>query len=216
MWNEARSKAPDAASAIVQRAAGEVWQESPLTGAGDLLKAHQAGASKKFSLSERPFRDLVNLRGDANDPAFVSAVESVTGCRPSAKPNTVVRGNAYDVLWLGPDEWLVCSRQQQAATLEGKLTQALTGQFASAVDIGSGYTLLEVSGEKVRDVIARGCPLDLHPRVFAPGQCAQSHYFKASIVLVPASEDTYELVVRRSFADYFCRIMLDAAAPLMS
>jgi sarcosine oxidase subunit gamma len=216
MWNEARSNAPGTASAIVQRAAGEVWQESPLVGVGDLLKAHQAGASKKFSLSERPFRDLANLRGDPDDPAFAAAVESVTGCRPPAKPNTVARGNGYDVLWLGPDEWLVRSQQQQAATLEAKLTQALAGQFASAVDIGSGYTLLEVSGEKAREVLSRGCPLDLHPRVFAPGQCAQSHYFKASIVRSPASDDTFELVVRRSFADYFCRIMLDAAAPLLS
>jgi sarcosine oxidase subunit gamma len=120
------------------------------------------------------------------------------------------------VLWLGPDEWLVRSQQQQGATLEAKLTQALAGQFASAVDIGSGYTLLEVSGEKVRDVLSRGCPLDLHPRVFAPGQCAQSHYFKASIVLIPVNDDTFELVVRRSFADYFFRIMLDAALPLLS
>ncbi|HWT34943.1 MAG TPA: sarcosine oxidase subunit gamma family protein, partial [Paraburkholderia sp.] len=79
-----------------------------------------------------------------------------------------------------------------------------------------GWTVLEISGEKVRDVIARGCPLDLHPRLLAPGQCAQSHYFKASIVLVPVADDAYEIVVRRSFADYFVRIMLDAAEPLMS
>jgi sarcosine oxidase subunit gamma len=64
-------------------------------------------------------------------------------------------------------------------------------------------------------VLSRGCPLDLHPQVLAVGQCAQSHYFKASIVLIPVSDDTFELVVRRSFADYFCRIMLDAAAPLL-
>jgi sarcosine oxidase subunit gamma len=216
MWNETRSNAPDAPLTIVQRAAGEVWQESPLVGVDSLLKAHQAGASKKFSLSERPFRDLANLRGDASAPAFVAAVQSVTGCRPPTKPNTVACGNGYDVLWLGPDEWLVRSQQQQAAMAESKLVQALAGQFASAVDIGSGYTLLEVSGEKVRDVLARGCPLDLHPRVFTPGQCAQSHYFKASIVLIPVSEDAFELVVRRSFSDYFCRIMLDAAAPLLS
>lgn len=68
----------------------------------------------------------------------------------------------------------------------------------------------------MRDVLARGCPLDLHPRVFKPGQCAQSHYFKTSIVLVPTGDDAFEIVLRRSFADYFVRIMLDAAAPLAS
>ncbi|EEP84790.1 sarcosine oxidase gamma subunit [Burkholderia mallei GB8 horse 4] len=67
---------------------------------------------------------------------------------------------------------------------------------------------------RARDVLARGCPLDLHPRVFGVGQCAQSHYFKASITLVPTGDDSYDIVVRRSFADYFCRIMLDAATPL--
>ena len=216
MWNEARNNAPGATSAIAQRVPGQPWQESPLAGVGELMKKHAAAASKKFNLREKAFCDLVNLRGDVRDAAFLAAVEGVTGCRPPAKANTVARGNGYDVLWLGPDEWLVRSQQPQAPVAEGKLVEALQGQFASAVDIGSGWTVLEISGEKVRDVIARGCPLDLHPRVLAPGQCAQSHYFKASIVLVPVADDTYEIVVRRSFADYFIRIMLDAAEPLMS
>ncbi|MPW20362.1 sarcosine oxidase subunit gamma [Paraburkholderia sp. CNPSo 3157] len=216
MWNETRNNAPGATSAVVQRGAGQSWQESPLVGVGELVKKHAAAPSTKFHLREKAFCDLVNLRGDAGDAAFLGAVESVTGCRLPVKPNTVARGNGYDVLWLGPDEWLVRSQQPQAPVAEDKLVEALQGQFAAAVDIGSGWTVLEVSGEKVRDVIARGCPLDLHPRMFAPGQCAQSHYFKASIVLVPVADNTYEIVVRRSFADYFVRIMLDAAEPLMS
>jgi sarcosine oxidase, subunit gamma len=193
-----------------------VWQESPLVGVADLLKAHRAGKSKAFRLSERPFCDLVNLRGDAADPAFVEAVERVSGCRLPVRPNTIARGEARDILWLGPDEWLVRSSEPQPARFEATLTAALAGQFASAVDVGSGYTVLELDGPKVRDVLARGCPLDLHPGLFAPGQCAQSHYFKASIVLVPVSGDAYEVIVRRSFADYFVRIMLDAAAPLLA
>jgi sarcosine oxidase subunit gamma len=212
MWNEARGNA----SVVGERSGAGVALGSPLVGAADLMKAHQAGASKKFRLSERPFLELVNLRGDTADAAFMSAVQSVIGCRPPAKPNMVAQGNGYDVLWLGPDEWLVRSHQAQAATLEAKLWTAFNGMYAAAVDVGSGYTVLEASGERVRDVLARGCPLDLHPRVLPRGQCAQSHYFKASIVLIPTGDNAFELVVRRSFADYFCRIMLDAAAPLMS
>ncbi|KHJ62906.1 sarcosine oxidase subunit gamma [Burkholderia glumae] len=211
MWNETRNQP----SVAVQGAGLRL--ESPLVGAQDVLKPHQGRASQKFQLRERPFLDLVNVRGEAADPAFVAAFEQVVGCRPPVKPNTVARGAEYDVLWLGPDEWLVRSHGPVAAgQLEGRLVPALAGLYAAAVDVGSGYTVLEISGERVRDVIARGCPLDLHPRGFGVGQCAQSHYFKASLTLVPTGEQCYELVMRRSFADYFVRIMLDAAAPLQS
>lgn len=194
---------------------GGVRLESPFVGAADLLKARQNRAPEKFTLRELPFLDLVNVRGELNDPAFVAAFERVVGCRPPSAPNTVARSAEYDVLWLGPDEWLVRSvGPVQAGVLEAKLAEAVQGSYAAAVDVGSGNTVVEISGTCVRDVLARGCPLDLHPRMFKPGQCAQSHYFKASIVLVPTDKDVYEIVVRRSFADYFIRIMLDAATPL--
>jgi len=216
MWNENRSN-----QTVVDRAIGQgVWQESPLVGADDLLKKHQASASKAFRLVERPFLELINLRGDLRDATFVAAVEKVIGCKPPEKPNTTAAGNGYDLMWLGPDEWLVRSTASHSATqpapLEAKLREAFKGLFAAAVDIGSGYTVLEISGTRTRDVLARGCPLDLHPRLFGVGQCAQSHYFKASVTIVPTGEDNFELVIRRSFADYFVKIMLDAAGPLMS
>ncbi|RKU04609.1 sarcosine oxidase subunit gamma [Burkholderia sp. Nafp2/4-1b] len=209
MWNETRNQTPVAGAGVTL--------ESPFIGAADVLKAHQARASKKFLLRERPFLDLVNVRGELSDPAFVSAFERVVGCRPPSVPNTVARGAEYDVLWLGPDEWLVRSNGPvPAGVLEAQLAEAVQGSYAAAVDVGSGYTVVEISGERVRDVIARGCPLDLHPRVLKPGQCAQSHYFKSPITLIPTGDESFEIVLRRSFADYFVRIMLDAAAPLVS
>jgi sarcosine oxidase, subunit gamma len=218
MWNETVGRV-----SVVDRTVGGqtgVWQESPLVGVDALLKQHQAAASAAFRLSERPFLELVNLRGDTRDAAFMQAVHSVIGCRPPEKPNTVARGNGYDMVWLGPDEWLVRSATAhdaaRTAPLQAKLGTALSGVFASAVDVGSGYTVLEIGGTRTRDVLARGCPLDLHPKLFGEGQCAQSHYFKASMTLLHTGADSFEIVVRRSFADYFVRIMLDAAGPLMS
>jgi len=197
-----------------------VWQESPLVGVDGLLKKHQSLLSPVFRLTERPFLELVNLRGDTRDPAFLAAVEATVGCRLPEAPNTVARGKQYDLLWLGPDEWLARSTMPHggasAAPLEGALQRAFAGLFASATDIGSGFTVLEIKGSHVRDVLARGCPLDLHPQKFKVGQCAQSFYFKATLTLLPIADDTFELVIRRSFADYFINIMLDAAAPLMS
>ncbi|SIT46350.1 Sarcosine oxidase gamma subunit [Paraburkholderia ribeironis] len=218
MWNETGGTV-----STVDRKTGAstgVWQESPLAGVNALLKKHQATTSSAFRLSERPFLELVNVRGDTRDAAFMQAVQDVIGCRPPEKANTVARGNGYDMMWLGPDEWLVCSATAHdaahTAPLQAKLGAAFTGLFASAVDIGSGYTVLEISGTRTREVLARGCPLDLHPKLFGDGQCAQSHYFKASITLLATGADSFDIVVRRSFADYFVKIMLDAAEPLMS
>lgn len=215
MWNESRTN-----QTVVDRAIGQgVWQESPLVGVNALLKKHEATASKAFRMVERPFLELVNVRGDLRDTAFVSAAESVIGCKLPDAPNTTSKGAAYDLLWLGPDEWLARSATAHSATetapLENKLRDVFKGLYAAAVDIGSGYTVLEISGTRTREVLSRGCPLDLHPGLFAVGQCAQSHYFKASLTLVPTGADSFDLVIRRSFADYFVKIMLDAAEPLM-
>ncbi|WP_176057039.1 sarcosine oxidase subunit gamma [Paraburkholderia sp. BCC1876] len=218
MWNETRGT-----GSVVDRAVGKqtgVWQESPLVGTDALLKKHLATANAAFRLSERPFLELVNVRGDTRDAAFMQAMETVLGCRPPEKANTIARGNGYDLLWLGPDEWLVRSATAHDATrsapLQAKLGAAFAGVFAAVVDIGSGYTVLEISGTRTREVLARGCPLDLHPKLFGEGQCAQSHYFKASMTLVPTGANSFDIVVRRSFADYFVKMMLDAAEPLMS
>ena len=207
MWNETKSNAATLG--------GMGRLESPLVGVHDLVAASQAKQSNAFRLRERPFLELVNVRGDVRDAAFMSAAQGVLGASLPVKPNTIAQGSECDILWLGPDEWLVRSVEPRVPVLEGKLGAAFAGLFAAAVDVGSGYTVLEISGTHARDVLARGCPLDLHPSVLARGQCAQSHYFKASIVLVPLGSDTFEIVVRRSFADYFCRIMLDAAAPFL-
>jgi sarcosine oxidase subunit gamma len=208
MWNENRSN--------VAVAGVRTSLESPFVGAQALLDKSVALQSKAFRLRERPFLDLANLRGDARDGAFVAAVEGAIGVRLPMKPNTVAKGAEYDALWLGPDEWLIRSAEARRPELEAKVRTALGALFASVVDVGSGYTVVEASGDRVREVIARGCPLDLHPQVLQPGQCAQSHYFKAPIVLIPTAYDTFELVVRRSFADYFCRIISDAAEPIVS
>ncbi|WP_281365340.1 sarcosine oxidase subunit gamma family protein, partial [Paraburkholderia caffeinitolerans] len=103
MLNETMDTAP-----LAERAAA-VRLESPFVGVAGLMKAQEGRAPKGFTMRELPFRDLVNVRGELSDPAFVDAFAQVVGCQPPATPNTVAKGNGYDVLWLGPDEWLVRS-----------------------------------------------------------------------------------------------------------
>ncbi|MCH8178112.1 MAG: sarcosine oxidase subunit gamma, partial [Proteobacteria bacterium] len=72
--------------------------------------------------------------------------------------------------------------------------------------------LVEVRGENAGALLATDCPLDLHPRVFKPGQCAQTRLAKAGMTIAPLRNgEGFEVIMRRSFADYLLLWMQDAA-----
>ena len=50
-------------------------------------------------------------------------------------------------------------------------------------DVSAQRTTLELSAPGARDVLAQGCSLDLHPRAFGPGDCAQTLLARAAVIL---------------------------------
>lgn len=82
----------------------------------------------------------------------------------------------------------------------------------AATVVSGGQTVVRLAGSKVCDVLAKGCTLDFHPRVFKPGDCAQSTLGKAPITIRQIDEaPAYDIVVRRSFADYLWLWLQDGA-----
>jgi sarcosine oxidase subunit gamma len=146
---------------------------------------------------------IVNLRGNAEDEAFRQAAASALGVALPVQPGAVSEGAVARIVWAGPDDWFVIGPKGHAEALAAKLREALAGQHHAVTDVSSGYTVLHLSGSSVREVLAQGCPLDLHPRAFSRGSCAGSHFFKASVWLWQTEEaPAFELLVRRSFASY--------------
>src|SRR5215212_3200968 len=109
----------------------------------------------------KPSLELASLRGDRSSHDFREAVMRAIGIELPHVPNTVVAGEAYHAWWLGPDEWLLQSTAPREATLERTLGPLLAGHFAAVVDVSSGSIVVELTGNRVRDVLQKGCPLDL-------------------------------------------------------
>ena len=66
--------------------------------------------------------------------------------------------------------------------------------------------------EVARDLLAKGCTLDLHPRAFKVGACAQTGLARAGAILHLVDEaPTFEITILRSFADYMWVWLADAA-----
>lgn len=154
-------------------------------------------------IGESAHRAIVNIRGDGKDAAFVSAVKAVTGVDLPVKPNTTATAGDFRILWLGPTEWWIVTTGGVEEKLVADLRQAFTGQHAAVIDVSESRTVITLSGAKARDVLARGCSLDLHPRVFGPGQCAQTGLTKANIMLDQIDgTPSFEIYILKSFGDY--------------
>lgn len=152
----------------------------------------------------RPGLAIVNLRGDAADPAFVDGVARALQLELPVEPCTSVADNMHRIVWVGPDDWFVVGPKGRAGAIEEALRNALAGIHHAVTDVSGGYTVLHLSGRPARDVLAQGCPLDLHPRVFQPGSSAGSHFFKTSVWLWQTdAAPIYEVLVRSSFTGYF-------------
>ena len=176
------------------------------------------GVTLADALRELPFLAQLDLRLSADDAAAREAVESVVGPLP-IKANTVDGGAGAAVLWLGPDEWLVVGPPDGETVLEGQLRDALGDTTGGAiVDVSANRTTLELRGPHARELLEFGCPIDLHPRVFGPGRCAQTLLARANVLIwfvIDEPEPVYRLLVRPSSAAYVAAWLADAADGLI-
>jgi len=128
-------------------------------------------------------------------------------------PNTWRPAGTGRAVWLGPDEWLLTSPTATPAELEARVRAAVLPLGGSATDVSAQRIGLRLTGARVRDVLAKGCSIDLHPRVFGAGSSAQTALGQAGVVLLGLSDagDEYSVLVRSSFAGYLADWLLDAA-----
>ena len=195
--------------------------ESPLAAITGQVPRALSVDGDNVTLGEMPFCDMLNIRGNAADAGFVQAVQQATGLALPLVANTATLGESGQMLWLGPDEWVLklppsgaeYLHPGPAEAMEATLRSALAGKHVSLVPVGHAFTTLAVQGTGAAALLARGCPLDFHPRAFAAGAVAQSHVAKAGATIVCLAAGThFELTVRRSFADYLYRWLCEAGA----
>lgn len=162
-----------------------------------------------------PCPGCLNLRGNPDDARFLEAVRQSLGMPLPLAANRFIEGR-HRAFWLGPDEWLVVAgANADAATdanaLAARLRENLAGLAHSLVELTGGLVALRLRGPRVRNLLAKGCTLDFHPRVCKAGQCAQTRLAKASALIATLDEaPTFELFVRASLADYLA-LWLDRA-----
>jgi sarcosine oxidase subunit gamma len=170
-------------------------------------------SSDRVKLAEVPFKTQLTLRGNADEKTFVDGVKRALGVALPTKANTVNSKGEIDILWMGPDEWLILAPEGEATRLMSTLKVMLSDQLIALVDVSDNRTMLTLSGSASWDVLNKGAHLDFHPRSWKKGMIAQSTYGRAQVIFWQSgNEPEFRLLVRNSFAEYLATFLMDAMA----
>lgn len=143
--------------------------------------------------------------------ALVSAVETTYGVVLPAGPRRATK-DAFSFAGTGPEQWIASAEGAEAAGFTARL-RARIGLFAAISDQSDARLVLRLSGPQVRDVLAKGVPVDLHPKAFKVGDVATTlvAYMGVQIDMLDDAP-TYQLTTPRSTAGSFWSWLAASAA----
>lgn len=112
--------------------------------------------------------------------------------RPNRSADNRIRAS-----WLAPGDWMLVGDigSQDLADVGDPLVHL--------ADVTDGRVVFLVSGPSARNLLAKGTSLDLHPRAFAVGHCAQTLFAQLRVLIDQMSEaPEYRLYSDVSYRTY--------------
>jgi sarcosine oxidase subunit gamma len=158
--------------------------------------------SEPITIAEMPIAAAWNVQGDASRADFIDqAARQLSIAVPSA-PNTTARSDALTAFWLGPRSWLLVADKLGSPLIDfTDKRDALNRAGGALFDLSASRVAYQIAGEHAVSVLASDFPLDLHPRTFHAGDCAQSMFGRVNALLYKADDaPTFIIMVARSFA----------------
>ena len=144
----------------------------------------------------------------------VLRVRMLSGADRNGDPRELpcnVQGLDVQVLCIAPGDWLAVSDTVTAAELCRHWSAESAARELSIVDVTYDYAVFELDGGAARELLAKGCGLDLHPERFPPGSNTRTRLAKIAVHIVCQSTQHFFLYVTRSYANYLGEWLRDAA-----
>jgi sarcosine oxidase subunit gamma len=174
---------------------------------------HYGAAGSSVAFAEATIAAAWNVQGDPARASFVDEVRRVFDIALPTSPNTIAVSADLTAIWLGPRSWLLASGGASGLVDYIQKRDAINAAGGALFDVSASRAAWTVSGPRATDVLAKGCPLDFHPRAFVSGTCAQSLLGRIGALFVKHDDaPTFTVMVARSFARDALHALVESAA----
>lgn len=157
------------------------------------------GAEFKGTVTVRDagLRGMITVRGDLAEEKLAAAVKSAVGL---AMPGLrgIREGKKGAAAWMSPDELLLMTDYDAADAAVDKIARTLAGTHHLAVNVSDARAMFTLTGDGVREVIAKGSPADLSPAALPVGEIRRSRIGQLAAAYWLSDEKTLHVVCFRS------------------
>jgi sarcosine oxidase, subunit gamma len=135
---------------------------------------------------------------------------ALAGCALPSEVGATLAG-PLRVLCVAPAEWVLVAREPWS-TIFARHAAAEPTPGLVLLDVTDAYATLKVRGREAREVLSKGCGLDLHPRAFPPGRCARTRFAQIPLIIDHVDDEQgFDLHVARSYVRWLADWLQDAA-----
>lgn len=171
--------------------------------------------------SQCKIQGQINLKGDPSEPAFIEGVKKVFGFKLPTHPNTSAKLYSPTceeyllIMCLGPGEWLVIIRCGTPRAVMWELSKISS---VSGTDVTDGSVIFGLSGRHARDVLMKGCAIDLHSKSFRTNDCTRTLLAEVGIILylgnalTSSGDEQFQIWIPRSYGRYLGKWIEDASS----
>lgn len=131
-----------------------------------------------------------------------------------AGPGRASITDEFTALPLAPGQWMVIGETGRDGAFTADIA-GRAGDLGHASEQSHGRAVIRLAGARARDILAKGCRLDLHPRVRGPGMCAQTPIAQIGVLLHQVdATPAYDMIIFAGLARHFWEWLTEAAAEL--
>ena len=172
--------------------------------------AHGAIFDGAVHVEDSGVNGMITVRGDLSSSKMFKAIKSAVGLGiPRARG--IKFGAKGGVAWMSPDELMLFCHYADADAVVVKLEKSLKGEHFLAVNVSDARAMFTLTGEGVREVIAKGTPADMSVEGLQIGEMRRSRLGQIAVAFWLREEGKLELVCFRSVGQFVFEWLCNAA-----
>lgn len=155
-------------------------------------------------------RGMITLRGDLSAKPIVKAAVAAGGVTLPEQGHCATEGSS-GIAWMSPDELLIMCDYDTALDRLADLRGKLAKHHALAVNVSDARAVFQVTGPHVREVMAKLCPVDMHPDHFNGTMFRRTRLAQVPAAFWMPDAETVQIICFRSVAQYVFDVLNVAA-----